>query len=110
MAVAVVGRAADYASVGIDIEPNEALDPDLVALVASPAEIRRYAPAVLQSRLLFVIKEATYKALFPLDKLFLDFSDIEVDLERLQTRTTQGRTTAVTLCVAAHIAALCVPI
>ena len=109
-AVAALARASDFRGLGIDIEPNASLGADLVALVATPREIRRYAPRVVESRLLFVVKEAVYKALNPLDGRFLEFHDIEVDLDALTARTVHGVAARVQFCVAGDVAALAYPV
>ena len=92
------------------MEPNESLGAELVALVATPREIRRYAPRVVESRLLFVMKEAVYKALNPLDGHFLEFHDIEVDLDALTARTVHGAEARMHFCVAGDVAALAYPV
>ena len=87
VAVAALASRDDYLSIGIDIEPAEPLDPDLLDMVATPGEravieegIRKTIPAApLHGRLLFAIKEAVYKAAYPLDRVFLDHHDVEVD-------------------------------
>jgi len=99
VAVAAVANSQDFSALGIDVEPADPLPPDLVRFVATPSERRRYSAGLLESRIMFVIKEAIYKALHPLDDMFLDFHDMEVDLEagRGQTRNGQSVTLAFTL-------------
>lgn len=106
LAVAALARCADVASLGIDIEPDNPLPPDIISLVATPAERARYAPAIIASRLLFVAKEAVYKAAWPLDGIFLDFADIDIDLQRGVARTTSGRVIPLTFARGSHILAL----
>ena len=108
MCVAAIALRSDVPSLGVDIEPNEPLDDNLVPLVSNPPEQRRYSQDILRSRLLFVIKEATYKAVYPLDKCFLDFHDIHVDLDARLARTSSGRTTKIFFTCATHVAALAV--
>lgn len=91
VAVAVVARASAYASLGIDIEPALPLPQGLPRMVATPGELARYSPDLIASRVLFAVKEAVYKASHPLDGLFLEFHDIEVDLEAGTAATRQGR-------------------
>lgn len=109
MGIAAIARSSDFAALGVDIEPNQALGADLVALVATPLEIRRYPPRVVESRLLFVIKEAVYKALHPLDGRFLEFQDVEVDLDTLTASTAHQRAGGLRFCVADQIAAVAFP-
>lgn len=106
LALAAIARCADVASLGIDIEPDMPLPPDIISLVATPAERARYAPAVIASRLLFVAKEAAYKAAWPLDGIFLDFADIDIELERGIASTTSGRVIPLTIARGSHILAL----
>lgn len=90
-AVAALAREDEFAGVGIDIEPDEALPPEMVDLVATPTERARYAPDFLRGRVLFVAKEAVFKAVHPLDGKFLDFQDIEIDLEHGRAALRGGR-------------------
>jgi 4'-phosphopantetheinyl transferase EntD len=91
VAVAAIARADEFAALGIDVEPAVPLPGELIDVVSTPAERRRYTTAILESRLLFVAKEAIYKALHPVDGVFLDFHDIEIDLEARQGTTRSGR-------------------
>jgi 4'-phosphopantetheinyl transferase EntD len=80
VALAAVARTRDFAALGVDVEPPDALPEELISLVATPAERRRYSHDVLSSRMLFAAKEAVFKAVYPIDGIFLDFHDVEVDL------------------------------
>jgi 4'-phosphopantetheinyl transferase EntD len=82
IAVAAITDDKRISSVGIDIEPALPLPADIIDMVATASEQRIYSESLLKSRKLFVAKEATYKAVFPIDGRFLDFHDIEVDLAR----------------------------
>jgi 4'-phosphopantetheinyl transferase EntD len=106
IAVAAVARAGIYAGIGIDVEPAQPLPPELIDRVATPAERRRYDPAVLATRRLFCAKEAVYKAQYPCDRTFLDFHDIEVDLERNQAVTRAGRVIQVVVTTTPRVLAL----
>ncbi|CAM2974789.1 4'-phosphopantetheinyl transferase [Actinomyces slackii] len=81
---AAVARRADMDSIGIDAEPNDGLPPGLLDEVASQGECRACAdlaarcPGVAFDRLLFSIKECVFKAWFPREGGWLDFSDAEV--------------------------------
>ena len=99
VAVAALASRDDYLSIGIDIEPAEPLDPDLLDMVATPSEraaikrIRKTIQAApLHGRLLFAIKEAVYKAAYPLDRVFLDHHDVEVDFAARTAAIRNGRT------------------
>jgi 4'-phosphopantetheinyl transferase EntD len=91
IAVAAIARTDQFAALGIDIEPAQEIDRDLVTIVTTSSERRRYNSAILTSRLFFVIKEATYKALNPTDGRFLDFHDMEVDLCKKVCTTSSGK-------------------
>jgi 4'-phosphopantetheinyl transferase EntD len=103
IAVAAVGLRRDLDAVGIDIEPAAPLPPDMLELIAMPRERRAIADNPLGAKLLFAIKEAVYKATYPLDHEFLDFHDIEVDLAGRLATTRAGRTLALHWCVFSHV-------
>jgi 4'-phosphopantetheinyl transferase EntD len=65
LSAAVVGCTAEFASIGIDIEGDTPLDPDLVPLICLPAELCardmiETAIGIDLPKLLFVAKEAFY--------------------------------------------------
>lgn len=94
-AIAVVApSSAGLGGLGVDIEPAEPLPAEIVHLVLTSAEHRHCGGDLLLARLLFVIKEAVYKAVNPADNVFLDFHDVVVDLATGQARTRTGRTVA----------------
>jgi len=83
MAVAVIGRAKDYRGLGIDVETAVPLPGDIVSLVRTPEDIcGQYDSSALVDRILFCVKEAVYKAVYPLDRIILNYDDIRVDLSR----------------------------
>lgn len=106
VAVAAITNSSQFSALGIDVEPAVPLPPELVMLVATSAERRCYSSAVIGSRILFAIKEAIYKALNPLDDLFLDFQDIEVDLFAKRGHTRNGETVEVVFTVSPRIVAI----
>jgi 4'-phosphopantetheinyl transferase EntD len=81
---AAVSLSSEYRSIGIDAEPNEILPAGVEALVASKREqeelkeLRTSRPQISWDRLLFSAKESVYKALFPLTRKWLDFSDVYI--------------------------------
>ncbi|MBV6486826.1 MAG: hypothetical protein GHHEDOFH_00762 [Pseudorhodoplanes sp.] len=105
VAVAALARAANIAALGIDIEPAAPLPPDMLDLVASPHE-RASSADPLHGRLLFCVKEAVYKALYPRDRQFLEFDDITVDLAGCIATTRQGRTLRIAVSTSTHVVAL----
>jgi 4'-phosphopantetheinyl transferase EntD len=90
LAVAAVAIQYPIESVGIDVEPSLPLPAELIETVATPAEMIQLGTDLLSGRLLFSIKEAVYKATNPIDGLFLDYHDVEVDLDKFTARTTTG--------------------
>lgn len=78
---AVVGRAGDIRSVGIDAEPHGELPKGVLDAVSLPVERHELAalPTDLHwDRILFCAKEATYKAWFPLTHRWLGFEDAHI--------------------------------
>jgi 4'-phosphopantetheinyl transferase EntD len=106
VAVAAMAARRDFFSVGVDVEPAEPIDPDLLAMIATPAE-RAAAPAEpTWGRLLFSIKEAVYKAVYPLDGRFLDHHDVEVSISAGTAQVRDGREVRFRHCAATHIVVL----
>jgi 4'-phosphopantetheinyl transferase EntD len=108
VAVATVVRCGRLRSLGIDVEPPEALPRELVRIVATATERARYDAAVLESRILFCAKEAVFKALHPLCGLFLDFHDIEIDLGAGSARVRHGHSASISFTEAPRVVALAV--
>jgi 4'-phosphopantetheinyl transferase EntD len=106
VAVAAVGLQRDVGAVGIDIEPAVVLPPDMLELIATLQELRKIADDPLRGKLLFTAKEAVYKAVYPLDRVFLEFRDIEVDLAARKAATKNGRAIALRYCVSSHVVVL----
>lgn len=84
---AVVARADQIVSLGVDAEPGEPLrDPGVLDLVADETERAALAalgarqPATPWDRLLFSAKESVYKTWFPLTGRWLGFEEARVDL------------------------------
>lgn len=89
VAIAAIAKRQDMAALGIDIEPAEPLPADLLDLVATPREHAALQHDPFQGRLHFVVKEAVYKAVHPLDGIFLEHHDVELDFAR-RTATVRG--------------------
>jgi 4'-phosphopantetheinyl transferase EntD len=78
---AVVGRAGQVRSVGIDAERHGVLPNGVLELVSLPPERRELAAmadALHWDRILFCAKEATYKAWYPLTRRWLGFEDAHI--------------------------------
>jgi 4'-phosphopantetheinyl transferase EntD len=106
IAVAAVGLRRDFDAVGIDIERAVPLPPDILELIATSLEQRAIVDNWLGAKLLFAIKEAVYKAAYPLDHEFLDFHDIEVDLASRLATTRTGRTLTLHWYISSHVLAV----
>ena len=96
-AIAAIGKRSDVAALGIDIEPKEAV-PFELDLIASARERRRIGCDPIMGRLLFTAKEAVYKALNPLDNVFLEFSDIEINFDNRVASVRGGRIVDLRFC------------
>jgi 4'-phosphopantetheinyl transferase EntD len=75
------GREAEFVTIGVDAEPNAPLPQGVFGDIALPeerwavAELARQDASVHWDRLLFILKEAVYKAWFPLAGSWLGFED-----------------------------------
>ncbi|MGW6983066.1 4'-phosphopantetheinyl transferase family protein [Streptomyces sp. NPDC054932] len=81
---AAICRSGALASLGIDAEPNAPLPEGVLDVVSLPEELPQLAelamsrPDVHGDRLLFCVKEAVYKAWFPLAERWLGFEDVRI--------------------------------
>lgn len=82
-----VARDSDIVTIGIDAEPHDRLPDGVLEAVTSGAERTRLAaltaavPDVCWDRILFCVKEAVYKAWFPLTHRWLGFDEAAVDFD-----------------------------
>jgi 4'-phosphopantetheinyl transferase EntD len=106
VAVAALGMSRDVGAIGIDVEPAESLPPELLDLVATPQERLRIGDDPYQGRLLFVAKEAVYKAVYPLDQTFLDHHDVQICFAEHKAVVRNGRVVELRFCIATHLVAL----
>ena len=94
---AVVARAADVVTIGVDAEPHDRLPPDVLDTVTLPEErvqLARLAvtrPEVHWDRLLFSAKEAVYKSWYPLTRRWLDFDEAQITFDAAGTGTFDAR-------------------
>jgi 4'-phosphopantetheinyl transferase EntD len=102
VAVAAVGMRADVGALGIDVEPAECLPSELLDLVATPQERLNLGDDVYRGRLLFVAKEAVYKAVHPLDQTFLEHHDVEINLSERKAVVRSGRVVELRFSISAH--------
>lgn len=77
IAAAAVTHAADFAGLGLDIESPEPLTTDLAAMICRDDEDSSGDNA----KLLFGIKEAIYKCIYPTVGRYVDFQEMEVRLD-----------------------------
>jgi len=106
VAVAAAGLRRNVAAIGIDVEPAAMLPVDMLDLVTTVQERIGIDGEPYRGRLLFAVKEAVYKAVHPLDGLFLDYHDIEVDLAGRKAVTRNGRVLDIRYCLSTHIVAV----
>jgi 4'-phosphopantetheinyl transferase EntD len=106
VAVAAVAASRDVGALGIDIEPAECLPSELLDLVATPQERLEIGDDPFQGRLLFAAKEAVYKAVYPLDRMFLEHHDVQINLASRKAIVRNGRIVEIRLSVSAHFLAL----
>lgn len=81
-AVAVAPRALS-AGIGLDVEPAEPMNPELLPQILREAErdrLRDWPEAWrdFAGILTFSAKEALYKSIYPAHRVFLDFQDVEL--------------------------------
>jgi len=106
VALAAISRRERFLGIGIDVEPPKPLPRELVSSIATASERARYNLSILESRLLFCVKEAIFKALSPIDGVFLDFHDVEVDLCTGIGNTIYGKRVRFKAAMAPHVIAL----
>jgi 4'-phosphopantetheinyl transferase EntD len=105
VAIAAVGRRHDIAALGIDIEPVENL-PFELDLIATPRERLKISSYRYGGRLLFTAKEAVYKAVHPLDNVFLEHHDVEVDFDARQAIVCGRRVLDLRFCISTSLVTL----
>lgn len=88
--VALIGRAKDWRSLSVDVEPTEDLPCNLWDIVLGSKERARLAqlPDAAQGRrgrLIFSAKEAVYKLQFPITGNWMDFSELDITVTAAET-------------------------
>ena len=106
VAVAAVANQRDASAFGIDVEPADPLPREVLEVIATPRELNQIAGHPLGGRLLFAAKEAVYKAVYPQDRAFLEFRDIEIDFADRTAMTSTGRLVTIRYCVSSHVLVL----
>jgi 4'-phosphopantetheinyl transferase EntD len=82
---AAAARRSEFAGVGLDVETAEPLPRELWDLVLSESEGRRLhgfgvSPG-LMAKVFFSAKECVYKCQYPLTRAWLNFRDVDVDVD-----------------------------
>jgi 4'-phosphopantetheinyl transferase EntD len=77
MAAAAVAYASELGGLGLDIESDEGLQPDVIAMVCRPEEQTDDGEL---AKLLFCAKEAIYKCIYPLVGTYVDFQEMSVTI------------------------------
>jgi 4'-phosphopantetheinyl transferase EntD len=103
VAVAAVGAAKSIGGLGIDVEPAEPLPADIYDLVTTPQERLFVGMDLRLARRIFVLKEAVYKAVHPVDEIFLEHHDIEIDPSLRLARVCYGRAVELRSWLSTHI-------
>jgi 4'-phosphopantetheinyl transferase EntD len=106
VAMAAIGLCRDVGAIGIDVEPAECLPSELLDMIATPRERLNISRDPYRGRLLFAAKEAVYKALSPLDHVFLEHHDVEIDFAGRKAMVCNGRVVELRFSVAAHLIVL----
>lgn len=86
---AALARADRWSSIGIDAEVLHSLEAGVERRIVLPAERRQLDeldPAIPWECVVFSVKEAFYKAWFPLTRRWLDFHDVQVRLDPARGR------------------------
>lgn len=83
LCIAAAALSRNYAGVGIDLELDQPLLPEVAERVATVAEMHALAssPSSIAARLVFSAKEAFYKCQFYRTRQFLNFFDVSIELE-----------------------------
>lgn len=84
LCAAIVGRSAAYVGLGIDIDDDTPVEDGLRDIICRPDERQRLTAPGLSAdaaKLLFVMKEAVFKAYYPATNAFLDFHEVSVELD-----------------------------
>ena len=81
LGAAVVAFKRDYAGLGLDIEEDGELSPELFPQILLEGELDAFRQALgpgRSARLLFSIKESLFKCVWPSLRCWIDFTDMEI--------------------------------
>lgn len=77
--MAVVSRAGIWRGLGLDIEPDRSLPPEIWPSVLRPEELKFCAANPEAALAIFVAKEAAYKAQYPRSLTLFDFQTLQIE-------------------------------
>lgn len=92
VAAAIVARDDAFECLGIDVEEQEQLEPELARFIVHEEEKWAIDAGKVSIREVFSIKEAVFKALFPRDRVMLDFQDVLLDFNKGNATARYGAT------------------
>jgi len=97
--LAAVARRRDLRAIGLDLEADAPLEPELFETICTPEELDRLATLPQRARgqrarLIFSAKEAAYKAQYPLSRTLFDFHTLEIRLDTDDTNKRSDKFTA----------------
>lgn len=116
LCLAIVGRSEAWRAIGIDLERDAELSPEITAQVATEAELSALAPLPRgrAAARVFSAKEAAYKAQYPLTRCLIGFDAMTAHLPdggmRMCADTGLGRGAALPMqqhLVAGRVLSLC---
>jgi 4'-phosphopantetheinyl transferase EntD len=84
LCAAVVARTPHTQALGLDLEWTPDVSEEIMSTITTPTEVARNRNEIPEEELpgcLFSIREAVFKAYNPLTESFLDFKDVEVELD-----------------------------
>lgn len=92
-AAAVAAHKSEYRGLGIDLEPNEPLEESLLKMICRPEELQlldRRTDKLHFARIIFSAKETVYKCVWPTIGRFVDFQEVEVQID-VESRSFHAR-------------------
>ena len=90
-AAVVVRPRSGVEGIGIDVEAPCPLEDALAHFIMTPDEARQSVRTGIDAKMVFSIKEAVYKAVYPTDRVFLEFHQVTLDPASRTATTAYGR-------------------
>jgi 4'-phosphopantetheinyl transferase EntD len=81
LCLSAVAKSIDYEAIGIDVEQFNRMKERSIERIVNPLEKAQIGNDLKKATLLFSIKEAFYKAQFPLHKSPLNFNDVALNYD-----------------------------